>query len=197
MPFVIYDGPPTANAKPALHHAIPGSFKDLIGRYKTMRGHAVRRQAGWDTHGLPVEVQVEKKLGLSGKQAVLDLVPGDERASIAKFNEICRTSVWEFKQEWERFIEREGYWTDTQHPYITYDPKYVEGVWGVMRQVWDKGLVYKGYRVSPYCPRCGTSLSAIEVADGYQGVVVHARRLRSGVLVSGKATYTDISRTSW
>ena len=169
-PFVIYDGPPTANAKPALHHMIPGSFKDLVGRYQTMRGRYVRRQVGWDTHGLPVEVQVERKLGLAGKKDVLTLVPGDEAASIAKFNAECRESVWEFKQDWEQFIEKEGYWTDVQSPYITYDSSYIESVWATFKRVWDKDLVYKGYKVLPYCPRCGTSLSASELALEYQDV---------------------------
>ncbi|MCC2632032.1 MAG: isoleucyl-tRNA synthetase [Patescibacteria group bacterium] len=168
--YVIYDGPPTANAKPPLHTMVPMSFKDLVGRYKTMQGFHVPRQAGWDTHGLPVEVQIEKKLGLSGKKEILNLVPGDQRASIAQFNDACRTSVWEFKQEWDKFVPRVGYWTDTQNPYITYEPQYIEKVWGVFKQIWDKDLVYKGYRVSPYCPRCGTGLSAAEVASEYQDV---------------------------
>lgn len=168
--YVIYDGPPTANAKPPLHTMVPMSFKDLVGRYQTMRGYFVPRQAGWDTHGLPVEVQVEKALGLSGKQEILNLVPGDEKASIRKFNEICQNSVWEFKKEWDRFVPRVGYWTDIQNPYITYNPGYIEKVWGVFKQIWDKGLVYKGYKVVPYCPRCGTSLSAAEVAQEYQDI---------------------------
>lgn len=169
-PYVIYDGPPTANAKPPLHTMVPMSFKDLVGRYQTMRGRFVPRQAGWDTHGLPVEVQIEKKLGLSGKQEILNLVPGDPIASIKQFNEACRTSVWEFKQEWDKFVPRTGYWTDTENPYVTYQPEYVEKVWGVFKQVFDKNLVYKGYRVAPYCPRCGTGLSAAEVAQEYQDV---------------------------
>ena len=169
-PFVIYDGPPTANAKPALHHMIPGSYKDLVGRYQTMRGRYVPRQAGWDTHGLPVEVQVERALGLSGKKDILNLVPGDEAASIKKFNAVCRDSVWEFKQDWDRFLEREGYWLDTVNPYVTYSPEYVEAVWATLKRVWNKDLVYKGYKVVPYCPRCGTSLSASELALEYQDV---------------------------
>ncbi|MBU6389764.1 isoleucine--tRNA ligase, partial [Patescibacteria group bacterium] len=166
-PYIIYDGPPTANAKPPLHTIVPMSFKDLVGRYQTMKGRYVPRQAGWDTHGLPVEVQVEKALGLSGKKEILNLVPGDPNASIAKFNEICRTSVWEYKQEWDKFVPRVGYWMDIDHPYITYQPEYVEKEWGVFKRIWDKGMVYKGYKVLPYCPRCGTGLSSAEVAQEY------------------------------
>jgi len=168
--FVFYDGPPTANARPALHHALPSSFKDAACRYQTMRGKYVTRQPGWDTHGLPVEVQVEKALGLNGKKEILNLVPGDEAASIAKFNEACRTSVWEFKQDWDKFIVRTGRWMDMEHPYITYDSSYIEGVWSVLKQVWEKDLVFKDYKVLAYCPRCGTGLSAAEVALEYQDV---------------------------
>jgi isoleucyl-tRNA synthetase len=169
-PYVVFDGPPTANALPPLHTVVPMSFKDLVGRYKTMRGYYVRRQAGWDTHGLPVEVQVEKAKGLSSKKDILNLVPGDEAASIREFNKTCKQSVWEFKQEWDKFVPRVGYWVNTDEPYITYDARYVENVWGVFKQIWDKGLVFKGHKVVPYCPRCGTALSAGEVAQGYQDV---------------------------
>lgn len=169
-PFIVFDGPPTANALPPLHTMAPMAFKDLVGRYKTMQGYYTPRQAGWDTHGLPVEVQVEKKLGLMSKKDILNLVPGDESASIAKFNQECKTSVWEFKKEWDKFVPRVGYWTNTDDPYITYDPKYIETVWSTFKQIWDKGLVYKGYKVVHYCPRCGTALSAAEVAQGYQDI---------------------------
>lgn len=165
--FVIYDGPPTANAKPPLHTMVPMSFKDLVGRYKTMQGYLVPRQAGWDTHGLPVEVQVEKAMGLTSKKDILNLVPGDEKASIQQFNQACRQSVWEFKQEWDKFVPRVGYFTDYLHPYITYENDYIEKVWSVFKRIWDKGMVYKGYKVLPYCPRCGTALSAAEVAQEY------------------------------
>jgi isoleucyl-tRNA synthetase len=168
--FVVYDGPPTANAKPPLHTMVPMSFKDLVGRYQTMKGKRVARQAGWDTHGLPVEVQVEKALGLTSKKDILNLVLGDEAASIRAFNEACKNSVFEFKQEWDKFVPRVGYWTDTEHPYVTYEPEYISRTWGVFKEVWDKGLVYKGYKVLPYCPRCGTGLSAAEVAQEYQDV---------------------------
>jgi isoleucyl-tRNA synthetase len=169
-PFVIYDGPPTANAKPALHHTLPGSFKDAAGRYMTMRGRYVPRQSGWDTHGLPVEVQVEKRLGLASKLDILKIVPGDERASIAEFNRICRESVWEFKQDWDKFLPRFGYWLDQKNPYITNDAGYIESVWGLIKQIWDNKHIFKDYKVLPYCPRCGTGLSAAEVAQGYEDV---------------------------
>lgn len=169
-PFVVYDGPPTANGKPGLHHTLPASFKDAAGRYMTMRGKYVHRQGGWDTHGLPVEVQVEKSLGLQSKKDVLELVPGDTRASIEKFNRACQESVWEFKADWEAFLDRVGYWQDMEQPYITYESSYIEGVWGNIKQIWDKGLIFKDYKVVPYCPRCGTGLSAGEVAQGYEDV---------------------------
>jgi isoleucyl-tRNA synthetase len=168
--FIVYDGPPTANAKPALHHTLPGMFKDAAARYKTMRGFQVPRQQGWDTHGLPVEVQVERALELSSKQDVTTIVPGDERASIAAFNKACRQSVWEFKQEWDKFQPRYGYWLDQEKPYITYETPYIEGVWSVVKRVFEKGLIFKDYKVLPYCPRCGTGLSAAEVAQGYEDV---------------------------
>jgi isoleucyl-tRNA synthetase len=172
--YVIYDGPPTANALPPLHTITPMSFKDATGRFQAMHGKYVRRQLGWDTHGLPVEVQVEKAKGLGGKKDILALVLGDESASIAAFNEACRTSVWEYKQAWDQFVPRTGYWADTENPYITYDTNYVEGVWSVFKRVWEKqtprgdSLVYKDYKVLPYCPRCGTGLSAAELALEYQ-----------------------------
>lgn len=172
-PFIIYDGPPTANAKPPLHTIVPISFKDLVGRYKTMRGHFVPRQAGWDTHGLPVEVQVEKAMGIANKKDILNLVPGDEAASIKQFNATCKKSVWEFKQEWDKFVPRLGYWLDTEHPYVTYEPGYIEGVWKVFKEISlleDGKLLYKGHKVVPYCPRCGTTLSAAEVASGYEDI---------------------------
>lgn len=168
--YVTYDGPPTANGKPALHHLVPSAFKDAAARFATQRGYFVPRQAGWDTHGLPVEVQVEKAMGLAGKQDVLKIVPGDEAASVSAFNKACRDSVWTFKQDWEAFVRRAGRWLDMENPYITYDPGYIEGVWGVLKQIWDKGLVFKDYKVVPYCPRCGTGLSAAEVAQEYQDV---------------------------
>ncbi len=169
--FVFYEGPPTANGKPGIHHVLARAYKDVIVRYKTMRGFYVERKAGWDTHGLPVELQVEKALNISGKQQIEDIVPGDKRASIEKFNQECKTSVMAYRQDWEALTRRMGYWLDVDHPYITYDAGYIESVWSVLKQVWDKGLVYKGHKVVPHCPRCETALSSHEVAQGYKSVI--------------------------
>src|SRR3989344_4054913 len=167
--YVFFEGPPTANAAPGIHHVEARSFKDLIPRYQTMRGKFVPRQAGWDTHGLPVELQIEKKLGISGKKQIESL-KDTVHESIAYFNELCRQSVWQFKEEWEKLTKRMGFWIDLEHPYITYENSYIESVWQVFKQIWDKGLVYRGHKVVPYCPRCGTALSSHEVAHGYQTV---------------------------
>jgi isoleucyl-tRNA synthetase len=168
--FVFYEGPPTANGKPGLHHVLARAFKDLFVRYKTMQGYHVTRKAGWDTHGLPVELQVERELGISGKQQIENIVKGDKYASIEKFNKLCKESVWEYKSEWEKMTERMAYWVDMKDPYVTYDPKYIESVWWIIGQINDKGLLYKSYKVVPFCPRCGTALSSHEVALGYQEV---------------------------
>ncbi|MEK9156008.1 MAG: isoleucine--tRNA ligase [Patescibacteria group bacterium] len=169
--FVFYEGPPTANGRPGLHHVEARSFKDLFPRYKTMQGYMVWRKAGWDTHGLPVELEVEKSLGISGKGEIENLVPGDKKASIAKFNQLCRESVWKYKSEWEWLTQRMGYWLDLSDPYITYDPKYIETVWWAIGEIDKRGLLYRGHKVVPYCPRCGTALSSHEVALGYKEVV--------------------------
>lgn len=161
--YVFYDGPPTANGKPGTHHLIPGSFKDAIPRYKTMRGYHVRRKRGWDTHGLPVELQVEKKLGLNSKKAI-------EEYGIAKFNEECKESVWEYVDLWHKFTERIGFWVDQEHPYVTYHNDFIESVWNVVKKVNEQKLLYKDYRVVPWCPRCGTALSSHELAQGYEDV---------------------------
>ncbi|MEX2007956.1 MAG: class I tRNA ligase family protein [Candidatus Spechtbacterales bacterium] len=162
--FTFYEGPPTANGKPGLHHVEARSFKDVVCRYKTMRGFRVERRAGWDTHGLPVEIQVEKELGFTSKDDI-------ERYGIAKFNEKCKQSVWQFKQEWERLTQRMGFWIDMDNPYITYEPAYMETLWWIIAEAWKKDLLYEGHRVMPYCPRCGTSLSSHEVAQGYANIV--------------------------
>jgi isoleucyl-tRNA synthetase len=159
--FVFYDGPPTANGKPGIHHLEPSSFKDLIPRYKTMRGYHVRRKRGWDTHGLPVELQVEKELGLKSKKEI-------EQYGIEAFNKKCKESVWKYVEEWKNFTTRIGFWVDYKNPYITYDNSYIESVWNVLKTVEEKKLLYKDYKVLPWCPRCGTALSSHELAQGYQ-----------------------------
>ncbi len=159
--YVFYEGPPTANGRPGLHHVLARSFKDIMCRYKTMRGYRVLRKAGWDTHGLPVEIEVEKQIGISGK---LDI----EKFGVEAFNRKCRESVWQYQEEWEKLTDRMGYWLDMEHPYITYTNDYIESVWWVVKEAWNKGLVYQGHKVVPHCPRCGTSLSSHEVAQGYK-----------------------------
>ena len=159
--YVFYEGPPTANGRPGVHHILSRAFKDIFPRYKTMRGYHVARRGGWDTHGLPVEIEVEKKLGFTNKQQIEDY-------GIAKFNELCRQSAFTYIQEWERLTDRIGYWVDLSTAYITYSNGYVESVWWILRQLWDKGLLYQGFKVVPYCPRCGTPLSDHEVALGYE-----------------------------
>ena len=161
--FVFYEGPPTANGKPGIHHAESRAFKDCIPRFKTMQGYNVVRKAGWDTHGLPVEIEVEKQLGFTGKAEI-------EEYGIDKFNARCKESVWTYKGDWEAFTKRLGYWVDLDDPYITYKPEYIESLWWVVKQVWEKGLLYKDYRVTPHCPRCGTSLSSHELSQGYKDV---------------------------
>jgi isoleucyl-tRNA synthetase len=164
-PFVFYEGPPTANGRPGIHHVVARTIKDLACRFQAMQGRRVRRMAGWDTHGLPVEIEVERQLGLSGKMDIGD-GPG-AKISVAEFNRLCRESVWKYKAEWESFSDRIGYWLDYAHPYITYTPTYIESVWWLLRQLYDKGLLVRGHKVLPYCPRCGTALSSHELALGY------------------------------
>jgi isoleucyl-tRNA synthetase len=159
--FVFYEGPPTANGKPGIHHVLARVFKDLFPRYKTMRGYYVLRKAGWDTHGLPVEIEVEKELGFSGKKAI-------EEYGVEKFNKKCRESVFRYVKEWEKLTERIAFWIDMEHPYVTYHNSYIESVWWILKQFWEKGLLYQDYKVVPYCPRCGTPLSSHELALGYK-----------------------------
>jgi len=161
--YVFYEGPPTANGKPGIHHLEARAFKDAIPRYKTMQGFHVRRKAGWDTHGLPVELQVEKKLGLSSKKAI-------EEYGIAKFNKECKESVWEYTDLWSKFTDRIGYWVDQDNPYVTYHNNYIESVWNVVKEADNQKLLFKDYKVVPWCPRCGTGLSSHELAQGYQDV---------------------------
>ncbi|MDR1093881.1 MAG: isoleucine--tRNA ligase [Clostridiales bacterium] len=161
--FSFYDGPPTANGKPHIGHILTRVMKDIIPRYKTMKGFHVLRKAGWDTHGLPVELEVEKQLCINGKQEI-------EKYGIEPFIKQCKESVWKYKAEWERMSARVGYWADMANPYVTYDDNYIESVWWSVKTIADKGLLYKGHKVVPYCPRCGTALSSHEVAQGYKDV---------------------------
>jgi isoleucyl-tRNA synthetase len=158
-----YEGPPTANGRPGSHHVLSRVFKDVYPRYRTMRGYRVPRKAGWDCHGLPVELEVEKELGISSKQEI-------EEYGIAKFNQRCRESVFEYVEEWNRLTERIGFWIDLDDPYVTLENEYIESVWWSLGQLWEKGLLYEGHKVVPYCPRCGTALSSHEVALGYEDV---------------------------
>jgi len=158
--YVFFEGPPTANGKPGVHHGLARAFKDMFPRYRMMRGDHVIRRGGWDTHGLPVEIEVEKKLGFNNKQQI-------EEYGIDKFNELCRQSAFEYIQEWERFTDRLGFWVDFDTAYITYKNEYIESVWHILKSFWEQDLLYQGYKVVPYCPRCGTPLSDHEVSQGY------------------------------
>ncbi|MGM9540333.1 isoleucine--tRNA ligase [Anaerovibrio sp.] len=161
--FTFYDGPPTANGKPHIGHVLTRVIKDMLPRYQSMKGRKVLRKAGWDTHGLPVELEVEKLLGLDGKEQI-------EKYGIEPFIKKCRESVWKYKGMWEEFSDVVGFWADMEHPYITYENDYIESVWWALNEIWKKGLLYKGHKVVPYCPRCGTPLSSHEVAQGYKDV---------------------------
>ncbi len=161
--YTFYDGPPTANGKPHIGHVLTRVVKDVIPRYRTMKGYHVLRKAGWDTHGLPVELEVEKKLGLDGKEDI-------EKYGLEPFIEECKKSVWNYKGMWEEFSDKVAYWADMDDPYITYENDYIESVWWSLKEIYDKGLLYKGFKVVPYCPRCGTPLSTHEVAQGYKDV---------------------------
>ncbi len=161
--FVFYEGPPTANGRPGIHHVISRTIKDLVCRYYTMLGYHVPRKAGWDTHGLPVEIEVEKQLQISGRQQI-------ENYGVEKFNKLCRESVFKYLGDWQELTRRMGYWLDYENPYITFERDYIETVWWLLKQMWDKGLLYKGAKILPYCPRCGTGLSSHEVSLGYKEV---------------------------
>ena len=159
--YGFYEGPPTANGLPGTHHVLARVFKDLFPRYKTMKGYYSLRKGGWDTHGLPVELEIEKELGFSGKKAIEDY-------GIAEFNRKCKESVFRYVKEWEQLSDRIGFWIDMDDPYVTLTNEYIESVWWILRQLWDNDLLYQGYKVVPYCPRCGTPLSDHEVALGYR-----------------------------
>ena len=161
--FTFYEGPPTANGRPGIHHVMARALKDIVCRYKTMSGYQVHRKAGWDTHGLPVEIEVEKMLGIKHKDDILAY-------GIEKFNEECKKSVWKYKTEWETMTREMGYRVDLSDPYITFTNEYMESVWWALRRYFDAGMIYKGYKIQPYCPRCETPLSSHEVALGYKDV---------------------------
>ena len=162
-PFIFYEGPPTANGRPGIHHVFSRTLKDLICRFHTMLGQSVTRIAGWDTHGLPVEIEVEKALNISGKKQI-------EAYGVERFNQLCKESVFKYKADWEAMSDRIGYWLDYEHPYITYSNSYIETVWWLLKKLHEKALLYRGHKVLPYCPRCGTALSSHEVAQGYETV---------------------------
>ena len=161
--FVFFEGPPTANGRPGIHHVFSRTVKDLFCRYRVMKGYRVLRKAGWDTHGLPVEIEVEKALGINGKHQI-------EEIGVERFNQLCRESVWKYKSEWEELSSRIGYWLDYAHPYITYSNEYVESVWWALKTLFERELLYRGHKILPFCPRCGTTLSSHEVAQGYEDV---------------------------
>ena len=161
--YTFYDGPPTANGKPHIGHVLTRVIKDMIPRYRAMKGYMVPRKAGWDTHGLPVELEVEKMLGLDGKEQI-------EQYGLEPFIEHCKESVWKYKGMWEKFSNTVGFWADMEHPYVTYHNSFIESEWWALKEIWNKGLLYKGFKIVPYCPRCGTPLSSHEVAQGYKAV---------------------------
>ena len=188
--FVFYEGPPTANGRPGIHHLIPRVFKDAIPRYKTMQGFHVRRKAGWDTHGLPVELEVEKTLGLRSKKEI-------EGYGIAAFNEKCKESVWKYQDEWQKFTTRIGYWLDQEHPYVTYHPEYIESLWNIVKEINKKNLLYKDYKVLPWCPRCGTALSSHELAQGYQDIKDLSVYVKFKVIGQDKTFILAWTTTPW
>ena len=161
--FVFYEGPPTANGRPGIHHVMSRTIKDAVCRYKTMKGFFVNRKAGWDTHGLPVEIEVEKMLNIEGKEQI-------EEYGVDRFNEKCKESVFHYKKDWDDLTRRIGYWLDLEHPYITFQNEYIETVWWILKTFFDRGLIYKGFKILPYCPRCETPLSSHEVSQGYREV---------------------------
>ncbi len=187
--YTFYDGPPTANGKPHIGHVLTRVIKDMIPRYRTMKGYEVLRKAGWDTHGLPVELEVEKKLGLDGKEQV-------EQYGLAPFIRECKESVWKYKGMWEKFSSQVGFWADMKDPYVTYDNNFIESEWWALRQIWDKGLLYKGFKIVPYCPRCGTPLSSHEVAQGYKSVKERSAIVRFRA-VGEEAEFLAWTTTPW
>ena len=187
--YTFYDGPPTANGKPHIGHVLTRVIKDMIPRYRTMKGYMGPRKAGWDTHGLPVELEVEKKLGLDGKEQI-------EEYGMEPFIQQCKESVWKYKGMWEDFSSTVGFWADMEHPYVTYDNNFIESEWWALKEIWEKGLLYKGFKIVPYCPRCGTPLSAQEVSQGYKTVKERSAIVRFKV-VGEDAYFLAWTTTPW
>ncbi len=188
--YTFFDGPPTANGKPHIGHVLTRAMKDIIPRYKTMRGYDVLRKAGWDTHGLPVELEVEKELGLDGKEQI-------EQYGVIPFIQKCKESVWKYKGEWEVMSDRMGFWADMDNPYITYDNDYIESEWWALKAIYEKGLLYKGHKIVPYCPRCGTALSSHEVAQGYKEVKETSATVRFRVPDEENTYFLAWTTTPW
>ena len=188
-PYVFYDGPPTANGKPHIGHVLTRVIKDMIPRYRTMKGYMVPRKAGWDTHGLPVELEVEKLLGLDGKEQI-------EEYGLDPFIGHCKESVWKYKGMWEDFSKTVGFWADMDDPYVTYHNDFIESEWWALKQIYGKGLLYKGFKIVPYCPRCGTPLSSHEVAQGYKNVKERSAVVRFKV-VGEDAYFLAWTTTPW
>ena len=188
--YTFFDGPPTANGKPHIGHVLTRAMKDIIPRYKTMRGYDVLRKAGWDTHGLPVELEVEKELGLDGKEQI-------EQYGVIPFIQKCKESVWKYKGEWEIMSDRMGFWADMDNPYITYDNDYIESEWWALKAIYEKGLLYKGHKIVPYCPRCGTALSSHEVAQGYKEVKETSATVRFRVPDEENTYFLAWTTTPW
>jgi isoleucyl-tRNA synthetase len=189
-PFIFFEGPPTANGKPGIHHVMARTIKDIVTRYKSLRGYRVDRKAGWDTHGLPVEIEVEKQLGLEGREQVLDY-------GLEKFNKECKSSVFTYKDLWDNMTKRMGYWVDLEHPYVTCENNYIESVWWILNQLFKKGLVYQGYKIQPYCPKCGTALSSHEVSQGYKDVKDLTATVRFPIVDQENTFFLAWTTTPW
>ncbi len=188
--YTFYDGPPTANGKPHIGHVLTRVIKDMIPRYRTMKGYKIIRKAGWDTHGLPVELEVEKKLGINGKEQI-------EGYGLAPFIQECKESVWKYKGMWEDFSSTVGFWADMDDPYVTYDNNFIESEWWALKKIWEKGLLYKGHKIVPYCPRCGTPLSSHEVAQGYKDVKERSATARFAVKGEENTYFLAWTTTPW
>ena len=188
--FTLYDGPPTANGRPHVGHLLTRAIKDVIPRHRTMKGYHVEFKAGWDTHGLPVELEVEKSLGINSKSAI-------EAYGVEPFVEACKHSVWTYKDEWERISDRFGYWADMEHPYVTYDNDYIESEWWALKKIWERDLLYEGHKIVPYCPRCGTSLSSHEVAQGYKDLTDDSVYVRFAVEGEEDTYFAAWTTTPW